>query len=364
LVKIMKMITKKRILAGFLVGSMLLGTSGCGPASYEAEQPTIMDEMGEKETEEVSDLSVLEGAVKGSINLNNILDGEKDETVYVIADATGNKKSVLVSEWLKNSEGLDEIKDKSILTDIENVKGDETFTQDGDTLTWKANGKPIYYQGKSDKDIPVAVAVHYYLDGEEKTPEEIAGKSGEVKIVFDYTNNAKVGDVYAPFLMGTGLLLDGETFNNVNVSTGKVIADGNRFIVVGLGFPGMMENLDLNIEGFDLPSSVEITATTTSFSLDMALTLATPLTFSEDAFEINLDELKAKLHEKTDEFSDGIDQLSNGVKTYTDGVKQLAGGIDQVTAEQKHWLTAQINWKAAQRAQKTAHQRSLQEPDS
>ena len=47
------------------------------------------------------------------------------------------------------------ITDKSDLTDIENVKGDETFKQDGKTVKWNADGNDIYYQGKSDKELPV-----------------------------------------------------------------------------------------------------------------------------------------------------------------------------------------------------------------
>ena len=330
----MKMNMKKRVLAGILVGAMMLSVSGCG-TEQKADNAALLDGQEQSSemvltTAEQDTLGELGDMVKTSINLENVLDGEKDETVYVIADSTGNRQSVIVSEWLKNSKGEDEIKDRSTLTDIENVKGEETFTQDGEELTWKANGNPIYYQGKSDKEIPIGVKVRYFLNDEEMTPEEIAGKSGTVKMVFEYTNNAKVGEVYAPFLMGTGLLLDGENYSNVQVSHGKVIADGNRFIVVGIGLPGMQENLDLNIEGLEFPSSVEVTANTTNFKLDMALTLGMPLAISEDSLNIDLDELKAKLHEKTDAFADGVDKLADGVKTYVDGVNQVADGIGQV----------------------------------
>ena len=71
---------------------------------------------------------------------------QKEETVYVNTTAAGDVTDVTVSNWLKNSgdSSGSEIKDTSDLTDIKNVKGDETFTQNGDNLTWSTDGKDIY----------------------------------------------------------------------------------------------------------------------------------------------------------------------------------------------------------------------------
>ena len=149
----MKKNLTKRVVAGVLTGAMLLGLGGCGTEEKKAEEAT-MAEPAETSTEEALELGKL---VEASFNLDGALDGEKDETVYAMADAKGNVNSVIVSEWLKNTDGAAEIKDVSRLTDIENVKGDETFTQNGEEITWQANGNPIYYQGKTDAEIPVQV---------------------------------------------------------------------------------------------------------------------------------------------------------------------------------------------------------------
>ena len=70
---------------------------------------------------------------------------QKEETVYVNTTADGEVTDVTVSDWLKNAgDSSSDIKDSSDLTDIKNVKGDETFTQDGDNLTWSTDGKDIY----------------------------------------------------------------------------------------------------------------------------------------------------------------------------------------------------------------------------
>ena len=107
---------------------------------------------------------------------------EKEETVYVNMDASGNVEKITVSDWLKNNSQSAELSDSSSLSDIKNVKGDETFTQDGEKLTWQADGSDIYYQGTTDKELPVTVKLTYYLDGKEISPEDLAGKSGKVKI--------------------------------------------------------------------------------------------------------------------------------------------------------------------------------------
>ena len=116
----------------------------------------------------------------------------KEETVYVNATAEGEIKDITVSDWLKNSGSAEgDISDVSDLEGIKNVKGDETFTQDGDKVTWNTDSSDIYYQGTSNKELPVDMKIKYYLDDQEITPEELAGKSGHLRMEVSYTNKSK-----------------------------------------------------------------------------------------------------------------------------------------------------------------------------
>lgn len=74
----------------------------------------------------------------------------KEETVYATLDANGGVTDVIVSDWLKNSGQVDSVKDSSTLKDITNTKGDEKFTQSGDSLTWDTSKSDIYYQGTAE----------------------------------------------------------------------------------------------------------------------------------------------------------------------------------------------------------------------
>ena len=179
----------------------------------------------------------------------------KEETVYINANADGSVRDITVSDWLKNSGDTDsELKDSSDLENIKNVKGNETFTQDSNEITWNTEGEDIYYQGTTDKELPVTMNIRYYLDGKEISPGELAGKSGHLKMVVSYTNhaknvkkiNGKNTDIYSPFVMVTGMLLPTEHFKDVNIDNGKVISDGRKNMAVGLAMPGLSESLQLS----------------------------------------------------------------------------------------------------------------------
>ena len=76
-------------------------------------------------------------------------DSGKEETVYVIADASGNPVDTIVSAWLKNPDGESSIEDVSFLNNIVNTKGNETFSENGNGhISWMARSNARHRQGK------------------------------------------------------------------------------------------------------------------------------------------------------------------------------------------------------------------------
>lgn len=260
----------------------------------------------------------------------------KEETVYVIADASGAVDKVIVSDWIQNGTKTDAINDKTELKNIKNVKGDESFSMNSDNMcVWDAKGNDIYYQGTTEKALPVDVKVTYTLDGKTVTPEELAGKSGKVKIRYDYTNNqyemrsidGKNEKIYVPFVMATGLLLDNEVFSDVNVTNGKLINDGDKTMVAGIAFPGLKEDLGLTSIDLDIPSYVEITAQVKNFELKNTVTVATSQVFEE----LSTDKLdSATLKEGLTKITDGMSQLLDGSSQLYDGLAQLLDKSDDL----------------------------------
>ncbi len=282
----------------------------------------------------------------------------KEETVYVITGADGSVEKTIVSVWLKNPEEAATLSDHAELTDIKNVKGDETYTDDGKgNLTWDAQGRDIYYEGVSTTgELPVAVSVSYRLDGKSVTAEELAGASGKLEMTFSYENkvskvveiDGKKETIYAPFVVVSGLILDNEVASDITVTNGKILADGQRSVVVGMAMPGLQESLGLenltDEEGkaldIAIPETVTVTAQVTNFSLTMALTLVQNGFLSQvDLDKVStMDELEEAMTSLTDASTqlvegskslyDGAEQLADGTKTLQNGVDSLYAGAD------------------------------------
>lgn len=337
--------------AAVIAGSCFTGVALKPQATYSYEQEAVMAENDEAEGETevlTADTVADELSTKFGVTQKDVY---KDETVYAFASADGSVDNIIVSEWLRNPEKKAELVDKTNLKDIENVKGDEAFSQNGDEITWQANGNDIYYQGTTNEELPVSVKVTYYLDGKEMKAEDMAGVSGNVKIRFDYTNNTSVEKeingkkekIKVPFVAISGLILD-ENCTNVVVENGKTMPQGTSTIVIGYGVPGIRDSLGLEdsdlSEDLSLPDYFEVSADVTDFSLDMTMTAvvsASEFSLDGDLDMSEIDGMIDEMSEAGDALTDGSKQLADGTATllekmgeFTTGAKQLAAGVSQV----------------------------------
>ena len=266
---------------------------------------------------------------------------DKDETVYILADAQGAARKIIVSDWLKNPLGADTLPDVSTLENIENVKGLETF----ENGLWNAAGKDIYYQGESQAQLPLEMRVSYALDGQEIAPEALAGKSGRVTIRFDFTVSQKQAGVSVPFAVVTAALLENDVFTDVQVTNGQLVNDGERTLVVGAALPGLQSSLGLTEDQLALPEYVEISAQAEGFALPVTAALASCEPFAQlpverlDSVE-DLKQAAKKLDDGMARLIDGGTQLYDGLATLetksgelAQGVSQLNDGLAQLTAQ-------------------------------
>lgn len=270
----------------------------------------------------------------------------KDESVYVIADAKGAVEKIIVSDWIRNNQHADTITDFSALDKIENVKGDETFTMNADNMrVWETKGKDLYLKGEGKEPLPVDMTLSYFLDGSIIDPEELIGKSGEVTIRFDYKNNqyetveidGEKERIYVPFMMLSGMILDGEKFTDISVTNGKIINDGDRTIVAGIAFPGLQQDLGLKQKDIQIPEYFEIKAHVEDFALSSTVTIATNgllNQFDSKDFDKLSDAKKdlSKLGDGMAQLMDGSSQLYDGLSTLLEKSSELTGGIDQLYA--------------------------------
>ena len=326
------------------VASCVAGITGTGTdvAKHDKEYLAGDDKASDTDATTIMNTDDLADQLADNVNLKE-KDVDKDETVYVFAKANGDVDNILVNETLKNRDKSATIEDTTDLKDIVNVKGDETFTQNGNKITWDAAGNEISYQGTTDKQLPVSVKATYYLDGNEISPEDLAGKSGKVKIRLDYTSNETVTkdvngkdeDISVPFIAVSGMVL-GDNFTNIQVTNGKYLAQGESNIVVGYAVPGLDSGVkdaakDLDTE---IPDYVEVSADVTDFSLDMTVTMlvnGSEMDYSGDLDLTDLDDLTEALSSAGNQLADGSGELSDGAGQVSEGAGTLASKMGDLT---------------------------------
>ena len=276
-----------------------------------------------------------------------LAENTKHERVYVVTTADGTIKSITDSVRLENADGLDEIMDQTILTDIQNVGGKETFTLDGETLTWKANGKDIAYQGTSDKTPALLPVITLTLDGADVSFADLKDKTGDAVLTVTYQQQAAL-----PILAVTVLPLPEEGITDLKLENAAILSEMGRQALVGWAVPGADEKLNL-------PASF-----TASFHADHA-DLNWMMTFSsadpvdivcselDERIDLNIhtemDEVKLLLKAmqngealpettgktkdivpKVNELNDGLTQLNDGAASLADGAAQLSTGASEL----------------------------------
>lgn len=314
---------KNRKVRQMLASSMavVVGAGLIGTCAYEDSIKAHAQEVNVQKLEETAQQALGDSTVEEDGNLY------KDESVYVKADASGKVNETTVTEWLKNPNN-GKTEDVTELQNVENVKGDETYTTGSEgSVSWKSEGKDIYYQGTTDKELPVDVEITYTLDGKEVAAKDLKGKDGKLEMKVQYTNKSKETvdvsgesvEMYTPFAMVTAMMLPSDEYTNVTIDHGKIVSDGDKNIVVGLGFPGLEENLNLESKDIDIdiPDNFIITADVKNASVGPTMTVA-----SSDVLEqFGLDEI-----DSFDDLTDSVGELENAAEQLTDGSAKAADG--------------------------------------
>lgn len=258
------------------------------------------------------------------------LETDKVEMVYVSGDAYGNVEKIEVETTLKAKEN-GELKDVNVLKNVINTSGDEDHEIRDNTLVFENHGSDITYKGNINKDLPVNVKLTYYLDDKEVMVEELAHKSGHLKIVVDYINNTKV-----PFLCLTTMMLS-DRFSNIKVENGKLLSLGDTKMAVLYGEPGLKDSLMLyKVDTFDdikLNDSAYIEADVEDFTLDYTATIVSNGLFKEikdndlNKLSSSLNDL-SDLNEKIDGIKDASRKLKDEGNNLKDGVNKLNDAIN------------------------------------
>lgn len=319
---------------------------------------SVPDTSLESSAAESEEVAAIESALDEFDGVSEIISHSttagKEETVYAILNADGVPEQTIVSEWLKNAEGSTTVNDQSELENITVVKGNSEYTPGSskNQILWTTDGSDIYYQGTSEKELPVDVRVSYELDGKKVSADELSGASGHLKITFTYKNNlskettihGESRTIYQPFTMISGLILDNSKAQNVTVDHGSTVNSGDDTIVFGLAMPGLQKSLGLDeitdedgqLIDLEIPEEVNVEADVTDFSLMMTLTIASNTALSQLGLDDidSIDDLKADMEQLTngmEDIIDGASQLNDGAGELKDGTGTLSAGTQTLS---------------------------------
>ena len=254
----------------------------------------------------------------------------KTETVYSKIDENGNVISTTVNEQIKNTKKLDTIEDYTELEDILNISSNDEITKLNKNISINALGKDVFYQGTSKKTLPIGINIKYYLDEKEESLDNILGKSGKIKIIIDFTNNEKHNalvngkqeTMYTPFLVTMGTMLDSNV-TNIKINNGKVVASGNKNMVVGISSPYL--NRSLNINELSTLNTLTLSYETDNFKLPTMYFVATNKLLSDADLSVfnKLDGLNSKV----DELQTNMNKIDNGASDLSKGINKLKNSL-------------------------------------
>lgn len=254
----------------------------------------------------------------------------KRETIYTNLDSNGNPYKTLVNNHLYiNEKG--NIKDETQLKEILNINGDEKFSFDNGVLTWNANNRDIFYQGKIDKESLISVEIKYYLDDKEMNAKDIIDKKGDIKIELIFKNNSFITKnnkkLYTPVVITAGTIIDNKENSNIEITNGKVIDTGTKNILAAISSPGLYESTNIN-ELKDL-DKITISYKTNKFKLNDIYLVATPKFLEETDFDIfsKVDKLTSSISL----IKENMDKIENGAKELEKGTSNLKSGTNEIT---------------------------------
>lgn len=323
--------TVQSVVSVILVIGMILGLAGCGEkqeGEQVAPQPT---ELYEATAQNVT----------------------KTETVYVNLNTNGSVVKTTVTDWLHTDSPMVKVYDKTDLNvnQISNVKGDTlpvVNSSDASQILWNMDSTDLYYTAETTKATPIGIGIKYFLNGKEMTAEEIAGKSGQVKIEFTFNNNyskavkvnGETRKMYLPMLVVGGMILPESKYSGISAVNGKAIGDGSNEIVMLYNFPGLSESLNItnkDLQGYgsiDLSNKASVTATTDKFEIGNMYFAAIPVASLDLDFDAagSVDSLQSTLRVVKSLMNSiqniDVNSLINTLSTNSAGIAELSGVIN------------------------------------
>lgn len=310
-----KQLQSKRVLAGALLLLVLAVPVTAVPVMVNAQ-----------ETEQSS--GALQEQASGTLAAADVVgSAEKKEVVYATLDGSGINKSAYVVNVLEGNAG-ETVQDFGAYEQVVNLTDTSELTQLSDSVIATLPEGEFSYQGSlSDAQTPWNISVKYFLDGQEISPNEVAGKSGHLEITIQTSQNTSVDPRYFEnYLMQITCTLPMENTTEVKTDQGSIALSGSDVTVSFMVMPDKEDNVSLSadVTNFEM-SGISFAAIPFSMALDF------PNTDSLVAQFDGLIEGTEQLHAGAQDLANGVDEVDSATKQVASGAAELAVGATQMT---------------------------------
>lgn len=256
----------------------------------------------------------------------------KTEVVYAKTDGAGSPTGIYVVNGF-TAKNACEAHDVGVYEKLTNLSTTEELScADGGVAFTLAADTPFYYQGdlSVSTELPWKVSLRYILNGAELSADELAGKSGHLKIDLtveprgtDGAGDASLADFSDNYLVQAQATFANEAFSIESANDATLSRAGSSASVSCMVVPGQSKTFC--IEG-----------TANSFEFDGFQIAALPLGMAIDVAEQDTGELDEKTGELDDvvgSAADGARALASGSVDLSRGISTLEGGLFSIAGE-------------------------------
>lgn len=253
---------------------------------------------------------------------------EKEEVVYANTDESGNVTGIYVVNIFSGGDIVDygEYEEVKVLNTTDEIK------QQGDQITLFSDAEKVYYEGiLRSRELPWKIQIHYTLDNEPITPEELAGKSGNLSIDLSFCQNTDCdSSFFDRFALQTTMTLDTNLCRNI-IADGATIANvGENKQLSYIILPGKEKDFHINADVTDFEmDSININGIRMDLSVDIDNSELSDQVSQIENAAVSLDNGAAALNNGTSELYAGTKELNENTYAIAVGSNTLSAGIDE-----------------------------------
>ncbi len=241
----------------------------------------------------------------------------KTEVIYGLLEANGSVKAVQVVNVYTEST----IVDYGDYSRVINLSTDDPITLQGDRLEGQTETLPLYVQGTLTSTVlPWTIAIHYFVDGTEVTPLQLAGKSGKLLMTVKVEPNPLANPTFASNMaLQVGITLDqhhATDIVSVNATLAQAAASTQLTYTI--------------LPGKQLETAIE--ATITDFRMDAITLNGIRMAMSFEIDPSALTEQLGTLADAVSELDEGAGDLLNGIQALESGFTAYVSGLGQFEA--------------------------------